>query len=119
MISLAFSDVATGIDRRLGELDDLRPGARGDDAAARDDDRPRASRQRVGRSVDRRRLGLGTERGVLLEALFGEQLEIALAVEHLAGVAAQLEVHRARRAAGRGAKRLPQQVGQALDACRP
>ncbi len=99
----------------LRQRHELRPRARGAHTAARDDDRPLG---RLERSQCRAHGGivrLRPERRHARELRLGERLHLGLVGVDLPLVAAELQVHRPRRARDGYPKGLAQHVGKALD----
>ena len=84
-------------------------------AATGDDDRALLSGEQAQRVDDMHRVGRGPERRHRLVLRLDQQVEVGLDHDALGMVAADLQVHRARRAAGRLAESLAHHVGQALD----
>ena len=111
--------VERGRDRdlqRLGERDQLGLRARGAHAAAGDDHRPLGLlRDRLSAARTLASSGAGPERRHAREARLRQRLHLGLVGVDLALVAAELQMHRAGRARGGDAERLPHHVGEARD----
>ena len=99
----------------FSELDDLGAGARGADAAARDDDGFFRRREQPGGLRHLFGFGPGTVGRDSRELLFQDDFEIRLLLLNLAEIACEPEVNRAGRARGRSPERLTNEVGEALD----
>ena len=101
--------------RRSGQRHQLGRSARGAHAAAGDDHRPRRLLQHLEGGEHACRVGLGPERRHLREQRLDQRLHVGLLQVDLALVAAELQVHGARRAGGRHAERLAHHVGDTRD----
>ena len=115
MASLALSEVATGICKASASADQFAGGLGGAHAAAGDEDRPLGFLQQSERGLHLRGFGLRTERRYLTELRLDQRLHLGFLGVHLTFVAAELQVHRARRAGRGDAERLAQHVGHARD----
>ena len=110
--------VERGRDRnlqRLGERDDLGLRAGSAHAAAGDDHRPLGGLQMRERGEHARLVRLGPERRHVGELRLAQRLHLRLLGIDLALVAAELQMHRPRRAGDGDAERLAQHVGKARD----
>ena len=110
--------VERGRDRylqRLGKRDDFGLGAGCPHAAAGDDHRPLRACRMCERREHARLVGLRPERRHVGELRLAQRLHLRLLGVDLALVAAELQMHRARRAGDRDAECLAQHVGKPRD----
>ena len=97
----------------LGQFHDFTLRFRPDHAAAGDDHRPRCRGERRKRVANALHFRLGAERRDAPVSGFDQRIELGFLLGHLAQMALDAKVDRARSSGGRDAKRLPQQVRHA------